>query len=465
MQPKRVLGYARVSSAEQALGTSLQDQQDMIQAYARKRGLSVARMYVEAESAVYEKAERRDQVQALLAEARAGDLVLVDKIDRWSRDPEFSYGSIRQLLAKGAGFYAIGDDCDPSTHQGDSMLGMRVFFAREEHKRIRLRMVGTRKLLRDRGYYVEGLPPWGYRRQEVKGIERNLLVMHEPDASRVREIYRRCILGESLVEIANALDAKRDRVRDALKNRAYLGEVKDAAGHWVPGKHPPIVDPKTFADAQQSLERRRLGARASHKESETATWWLRDVARCALCGAKMSAAYGGEVGARRYYFRCYRRCTRRFVLVPWAEGQCEPLIVERLIELREELAAARDKRPDVAKSASLQERRDRLVRKRARTVEAFTDGVIDREEMRLAIKRLDEERTKLDALEYVPAPITKEQRRAALSRIVELRRAWAKATPAERRTIVFALARSCMLGRDQVPRFDWFTSEELARRG
>jgi DNA invertase Pin-like site-specific DNA recombinase len=458
------LGYARVSSAEQALGTSLQDQQDLIRSYAQKRSLSVDRMYVEAESAVYEKAERRDQVQALLAEARRGDLVLVDKIDRWSRDPEFSYGSIRQLLAKGAAFYAIGDDCDPSTHQGDSMLGMRVFFAREEHKRIRLRMVGTRKLLRDRGYYVEGLPPFGYRRQDVKGIERNLLKINDADAALVKDAYRRCVLGESGSQIARALGIGRNRIFYALKSRVYLGEVKNAAGHWVRGKHDPIIDPKTFSQAQASLERRRNGARVSRDDSETASWWLRDVARCAHCGAKMSSAYAGERGARRYYFRCYKRCTSRFVPLGISQSQAEPLIVGRLIDLREELVSASSKRPELPKSAGVQERRARLERKRMRTIEAFTDGAMTREEMRQAIARLDAERTKLDALEYVPPPITKDERRAALGRISELRRAWVGATPRERRSIVFAIARSCLLAAGKTPRFDWFSSEELARR-
>jgi hypothetical protein len=37
------------------------------------------------------------------------------------------------------------------------MLGVRVLVAREEHKRIRERMVGTRKLLHDRGHYAEGV--------------------------------------------------------------------------------------------------------------------------------------------------------------------------------------------------------------------------------------------------------------------------------------------------------------------
>lgn len=201
---RRVLGYARVSSAEQALGTSLADQQATIRAHASARGLTVSTMFVEAESAVHEKHERREQIRALMGSVRRGDLVLVDKIDRWSRDPEFTYASVRQIHEAGASLYAIGDDCDPSTPQGDSMLGLRIFFAREEHKRIRLRMVGTRKLMRDRGLYVEGLPPWGYARQDARA-NRNVLVVVEADAAKVREAFARCVAGESLDVIAREL--------------------------------------------------------------------------------------------------------------------------------------------------------------------------------------------------------------------------------------------------------------------
>jgi DNA invertase Pin-like site-specific DNA recombinase len=71
----RVLGYARVSSVEQVHGTSLQDQQDAIKAYAASRGLKVHRFYVEAESGIHERIEMRAQIQLLLKEARKGDHV------------------------------------------------------------------------------------------------------------------------------------------------------------------------------------------------------------------------------------------------------------------------------------------------------------------------------------------------------------------------------------------------------
>ncbi|MGH7435203.1 MAG: recombinase family protein, partial [Polyangiaceae bacterium] len=126
MRPRRVLGYARVSSEEQARGSSLRDQQDAISAYAKAQGLQVARFYVEAESAVHEKIERREQIRALMLDVRAGDLIICDKLDRWSRDPEFTYGSIRKILEADASFYAVGDRCDPATRDGDTMLGVRV---------------------------------------------------------------------------------------------------------------------------------------------------------------------------------------------------------------------------------------------------------------------------------------------------------------------------------------------------
>lgn len=125
---RRVIGYARVSSKEQALGTSLTDQQNSIKAYAKGRGLKVDRIYVEAESAVREKLEHRDQMQALVRDVREGDLVVCAKLDRWSRDPEFSHKSVREILAKGAHMFFVDEACDPSTDQGDSMLNFRKGF-------------------------------------------------------------------------------------------------------------------------------------------------------------------------------------------------------------------------------------------------------------------------------------------------------------------------------------------------
>lgn len=438
-RPRRVLGYARVSSAEQALGSSLRDQQAAIAAYAATRGLKVTRFYVEAESAIYEKIERREQMQALMREVRAGDLVLCDKIDRWSRDPEFTYGSVRRILELGASIYFVGDACDPSTDIGDSMLGMRAYFAREEHKRIRQRTVGTRNLLRERGYYVEGTPPFGYRRSTAKDIERNVLVVDPEAAELVREMFRLALAGKSLSQIARALGLGRKRVWSSLRCRSYLGEIKTSRG-WVRGKHEPIIDAATFERVQRALTERRLGGpRPRDALAETDTWILRSIAVCAHCGAKMRSAYAGPKGeGRRYYYWCGRRCRRRYVPVALAEEKVGPLVLERLAELREELA-----RPPKSKGPTIDfgARRRRLQQRRERYLDAHADGLMTLAELRAALAKVDEERLRLDAEAASSTPVLDaETKRTTLRELATLEQAWRRATPALRREIVARLA-------------------------
>lgn len=478
-RPRRVLAYARVSSEEQAKGSSLDDQQHVIRAWAKAtHGVAVAHCYVEAESAIHEKIERREQIRALMAEARAGDLVVCDKVDRWSRDPEFTYRSMRELHERGVHVYFVGESCDPSTPDGDSMLNFRVLFAREEHKRIKLRLVGTRKGLRDQGYYVEGLPPYGYRRslpKGEKGREKNALRVEEHEAVNVRRVFAMCIAGDSCAIIAAGTGLDRSLVHDVLRNRVYLGEVQDSRGQWIKAKHEGIVDAETFARAQTALDSRRLGgARPRVARSETSDWVLRDLARCDCCGAKMGAAYAGPKGPkRRYYYRCSQKCGSKGPRVPSGthvavrviEAEAEPLILVRLDELREELAREPERKP-IRIVADFAARRAKLQRKRERYHEAFADGLMTREELRAKIVKLDHEALRLDAEEQAAkrtSPLADAAlRRAALREVGVIAKAWARATPEERRKIVGHLATNVALKVGCPPRFAWRSAEELA---
>lgn len=477
---RRVLGYARVSSVEQALGTSLRDQQAAITSYAAARGLNVTRFYVEAESAVHEKIERREQMRALMRDARKGDLVLCDKLDRWSRDPEFTYGSVRKLLSDGASFIAVGDQCDPSTQEGDTMLGFRILFAREEHKRIKQRMVGTRQLLRDQGYYVEGLPPFGYRRTHprgYKGIEKNVLVVIPEEADLVRKLFRQYLTGRSMTRLANEHKLELTFVKNTLHRRLYIGEIENTRGEWIKGRHPPILDADTFARTQTMIEARRLGGpRPRDAVSETSTWILRDVARCIRCDAKMGAAYAGpKDDNRRHYYRCIKRCLSRgnratngaFVPVREIETAFAPMILERLEALRDDIARGPEKSEDPKPVAiDFVARRAKLESKREKVLLAFEDGFIDRDKLRAKMSRLDADRLVLDAEEEAStrtAPLASTKvRRTLLRDIGSIRKAWKNAEPIERREIVGYLVLAVRIGRGQEPVAVWRSAEDLA---
>lgn len=444
-RPRRTIGYARVSSEEQARGTSLQDQQNAIAAYAKTRGLTVTRFYVEAESAVHEKLERREQIQALMADVREGDLVLCDKLDRWSRDPEFTYGSVRKILAAGASFYAVSDRCDPSTSEGDTALGFRILFAREEHKRIRERMVGTRQLLRDQGYYVEGRLPFGYRRPE-KGAHRtvahNVLVVVPAEAVIVQRLFRVCIAGHALPAVAKLAGIPPTRAHHILHSRIYIGEIKSSRGEWIQGKHPPIIDAKTFEAARLALESRRVGGpRPRGTVTETTPWVLRDVATCALCGGRMGSAWYDSQTKRTRYYRCARHCNRHHLRVDLVDAAFEPLMLERLAELRESLG--RTKAAPAPSVVNVEEKRARLARRRAKYFEAFADESMTRAELRAVMAKLDAERLKLDAEEQAskaPAAVSPEKRREMLREVTALAQCWADSEPVDRRAMVNIVA-------------------------
>lgn len=480
-KPRRILGYARVSSEEQTKGSSLDDQQRAIRVYAESIGVPVARMFVEAETGIL---DTREQVRALLAEVRAGDLVVCHKLDRWSRDPAFSYTSVAKIVEAGADFYLLTERCGPRDDNWDTLFGVHALVAKLEHKRIKERLVGTRSLLIDQGYFAAGIVPHGYRRRYrrgEKGPEKNALVIVEEEAEQVREIFRRCAAGQPINRIMREMEVARGLVVRTLRNRVYRGELLNTRGEWIKGRHEPIVDADLFARARAALDARRNGGpRPRETPARTSTWILRDVARCAKCGARMSVSYTRKLpggGYQNYYYACAHdhidrvregkpRCRAVRISVPLVEAQAEPLILARLAELREELG----REPQQVKRASLDgqtiaAKRATLARKRERYLEAFADDLMTREELRERMAKLDAESVKLDGLEAAVAkaspladPVT---RRAVLRTVAGIRRAWSKATPEERRKLVGLLANEARLLAGKLPVFVWRSAEEL----
>jgi DNA invertase Pin-like site-specific DNA recombinase len=489
----------------------------------------------------------------------------VDKLDRWSRDPEFSYRSVREILATRATIYFVSEAVDPSTVEGDNAFGLHVMVARMEHKRIRERMVGTRDRLRDLGYYAQGNEPFGYRRGAPKGVKsetKNILIAEKTEAAIVRQIFSMCLRGISMGKIAAHFGLKLDRVKDVLDRRLYTGEMKNTKGEWIQGKHAAIIDVDTFTRARAALDARRLGGpRPRDAAARTDDWILRDVATCARCGARMSAAYAGSqitltaaqkerlskltvtvrksVGAlrpvskvratrtldaidsattmnaakvqrwvdtleslagtgvaadaealahcirtsfdkhaaqstyTRVYYKCSHKCTTRdrkgarransqaHVPVRDVEAKALPMVLARLVELREHLASAPSMKEPITSPLDVAAKRKALETKRARYVEMYSDGVISKADMVTKIADVD---TALLKLKRPPRdPLARaEVRRDVLKDVAAIEKAWTNAGPERRRKIVGHIAVAFKLEAGCEPKPIWRSLEELA---
>jgi site-specific DNA recombinase len=466
--PRRVYGYVRVSGAEQGrTGTSLDGQRAELVAYCAAHRLPGPQVYVEVESGSAEKLEQRTQLRALTRAAERGDLVLVAKVDRWSRDIVHAVQSVRELVARGVGFISTGEGIDASTANGDSTLGIMAWAADQERKRIRERMVGRRKSLRAQGLYVEGLPPYAYER----GEDRRLHIIAD-EAPVVRQMYRRA-MRHSLTEIAAWLQSEQPGVRAwaksyvarLLSTRTYLGEVLTPDGSWV-ASHEAIVTRDVWERAQAALTSRRLSGRRHSAEARTATWLLRGLASCGSCGSRMGAAYRGERG----YYLCARRarvrdCPNGYMPVLATDAAMAGLVLDRLAELRSELGRPATAVPAPAARRDWDRARRALATRRERLVDGL-EGGLDRETFRTRMARIDAEagRLEVDAAEagragvVVPPAV----RRGLLGDVRQIGRAWAESTVAERRAILGRLASRIVLTSGAAPLPEWRTVAELA---
>ena len=123
VQPKRVFGYVRVSTEEQAKGGhSLDAQVRYIEKWCQDESWP-APTKIFREEGVSGGDPTRPQLNALMHAVRAGDLVLVYHNDRLHRDAEFQLRDVRILAERGVDVrFGNMSGLDPSTPEGKMML-------------------------------------------------------------------------------------------------------------------------------------------------------------------------------------------------------------------------------------------------------------------------------------------------------------------------------------------------------
>jgi DNA invertase Pin-like site-specific DNA recombinase len=197
-----VFGYARVSTARQAgEGESLDVQQRTVAGYAMMNGLAVDRMFVERGVSGSTPVAERPEGAAMLDALKPGDVIITAKLDRMFRSALDALDVLAKLKAKDVGLHLIDLGGDV-TGNGISKLVFTILsaVAEAERDRIRERIATVKADQRQRGRYLGGVAPFGWRVGEAG----ELVAVAEQQAAiaRMRELRQG---GASLRTIAAAV--------------------------------------------------------------------------------------------------------------------------------------------------------------------------------------------------------------------------------------------------------------------
>ena len=303
----RVAIYVRISTDEDHQPFSLEAQETRLRSYiASQDGWELVRVFKDQASGA--KTDRED-LQRALREARSGrfDLLLVYRVDRFSRRLRGLVELLDQLDKAGVSFRSATEPFDTSTPAGRMMVQMLGVFAEFERATIIDRVVAGMERRAARGAWNGGVAPFGYRVDKLTGF----LVLREDEAPVVPLIFDRYVsdrLGAR--EVANWLNKHGHRTRSGrpwshasvltiIHNPVYVGQVF-YRGVYHDAPHPTLVTRDTFDAAQRILAER--GEDYAKRAANKSDYLLAGLLFCDRCGKRY---IGGTATGNRYTYRYY----------------------------------------------------------------------------------------------------------------------------------------------------------------
>jgi site-specific DNA recombinase len=247
--PRRVVAYRRVSSAEQGRAYGPETQARAIRGFARSEGLEIVADIFEDASGTLPLEDRPGLRDALAAvfEHGAGALVVARR-DRLAREEYAAHDAIREFRAAGARvLYADGSNGDgESAVLADSIMHA---IAADDRRRIVARLKAGRdaKAARHPESRAQGgRVPYGYRRSSA-GLE-----IDPEQAEHVQRIFDLIRSGESIRSTAGLMTEETGRPwQPTVLSRIVRRETYKRA---TPGR---IIDPRHWNAAQEQLRSRR----------------------------------------------------------------------------------------------------------------------------------------------------------------------------------------------------------------
>ena len=357
--------YIRVSTEDQAKeGYSLEVQQEYLESFVQRERHEVFKVYCDDGISAY--STRRPALQQLLADAKAKrfELVVVHKIDRFSRNLKDLLMLVDEISSYGVAFKSATEPFDTTTSAGKLMFQQLGSFAEFERNRIAERVFpGMIKGVQQGNWQGARFAPFGYTYNKAK----KLLEVEEREAGIVKLIYTMYLSGKSTHDIAAYLDKKGYKTRtgkqfynkficDILKNQIYTGKIVWNKKHYdknqktkkhykyikndpskilvAQGKHEPIIDEEDFAEVQKLLANKTRTWRPRVKNQE---YLLTGLITCAKCNHRytgVSSISNHRLNRKKCWYRCsgphssHINCTNRAVKAEDIEPEATKIVAQ-----------------------------------------------------------------------------------------------------------------------------------------
>ncbi len=309
--PQRAALYARVSTTEQVEGYSIDAHRRAFQTMCHGRGWVPFREYVEeGKSARTENINKRPVFKQMVTDALIGefDVLVVHKLDRFSRNLMVTLEHFHKMSAAGVAFVSVSEQMDFTTPWGKLSLTMLGGMAEFYSDNLSQETKKGKRERRAQGLYL-GILPFGVMKgpDKVPKPHDEVWYIRDKVGNTTQErppTYEGLLLafqlaadGKADKEVAQALNSAgycttgnrggrpfaKDTVRGIIQNRFYIGELPDGEAGWVGGKHEAIIPPELFEAAQQARARR--GHRRHTIASHASTFSLSTLMKCRKCNS------------------------------------------------------------------------------------------------------------------------------------------------------------------------------------
>lgn len=192
----------RLSTSEEQQATSFDVQLEAISDYAASKGLVIDGEFKDTVSGSSYIDKRPGMIQ-MFDTLKKGDIVLVHKMDRLSRNNNFSGWVNLELKRMQVELVYVNmpdRSDDPMSALMESMLSA---FAQFEREMIVSRIKASKQLQKSRGQFLGGKPPYGYDVEEREGVK--YLVENEVEQTAIALMRDMREDGSSFVSISTAL--------------------------------------------------------------------------------------------------------------------------------------------------------------------------------------------------------------------------------------------------------------------